>query len=159
MLLRIEILKEKKLIGNCIKMSFSNNRTSELWRNFMPRRKEITNAIGTELYSAEVYEPGFFDTFDATKEFYKWAAIEVKDIDIVPEGMDTILFPTGLYAVFLHKGPASDGPKTSNYIFRTWLPASDYKLDSRPHFAVMGEKYRHEDANSEEEIWIPIVKK
>ncbi len=53
-------------------------------------------------------------------------------------------------------GPASKGPETYRNIFETWLPASGYVLDNRPHFAVMGEKYRNEDPDSEEEIWIPI---
>jgi AraC family transcriptional regulator len=61
-----------------------------------------------------------------------------------------------MYAVFIHKGPASKGPETYNYIFGTWLPGSDYILDSRPHFALMGEKYKNDDPASEEEIWIPV---
>lgn len=39
---------------------------------------------------------------------------------------------------------------------KTWLPASDYNLDNRPHFEVLGEKYKNNDPTSEEEIWIPI---
>ncbi len=33
---RIEILAEKKLIGKRIKMTFSNNKTFDLWQSFMP---------------------------------------------------------------------------------------------------------------------------
>jgi len=73
--------------------------------------------------------------------------------------MKTITSPEGLYAVFVHKGAASEGPKTYQYIFTTWLPASDYQLDNRPHFAIMGEKYKGEDPGSEEELWIPIKPK
>ena len=39
----------------------------------------------------------------------------------------------------------------------TWIAKSDYNLDDRPHFEVLGEKYIN--ADSEEEIWIPIKKK
>jgi AraC family transcriptional regulator len=153
---RIESLIEKKLVGKRIRMSFSNNKTFELWRNFMPGRKEITNPIGTELYSAEVYSSTYFEKFNPDSEFDKWAAIEVSDYDSVPPEMETITFPAGLYAVFLHKGPASTGPVTYQYIFGTWLPGSDFLLDDRPHFAVMGEKYKSDDPDSEEEIWIPV---
>jgi AraC family transcriptional regulator len=156
---RFEILAEKKLIGRRIKMSFSNNKTADLWRSFMPGRKEICNTVGSELFSLEVYDPLFFDKFNPEKEFDKWAAIEVKDFYTVPEEMETITLPCGLYAVFIHKGPASAGPKTYEYIFRTWLPGSDFLLDNRPHFAVMGEKYKKEDPDSEEEVWIPIKSK
>ena len=58
---RIEALAEKKLIGKRMIMSFSNNKTFELWKNFMPGRKEIQNSIGLELYSVQIYKPLFFD--------------------------------------------------------------------------------------------------
>jgi AraC family transcriptional regulator len=156
---RIETLTEKKLIGKRMIMSFSENKTFELWRSFMSRRKEIKNNIGTELYSIEVYAPLYFNNFNPNAEFEKWAAIEVTDLETIPNEMETITLPDGLYAVFVHKGPASTGPKTYQYIFGTWLPNSDFLLDNRPHFARMGEKYKNEDPNSEEEIWIPIKAK
>lgn len=34
-------LAQKVLIVKKLEMSYSNNRTVELWRSFMPRRKEI----------------------------------------------------------------------------------------------------------------------
>ena len=156
---RIETLTEKKLVGKRIVMSFAENKTKELWQSFMPRRKEIGNIIGSELYSVETYEPQFFNSFNPNKEFNKWALIEVTDFNNVPEEMETLIFPSGLYAVFLHQGPASEGAHTYNDIFTSWLPNSDYELDHRPHFAVMGEKYKRDDATSEEEIWIPVKKK
>jgi AraC family transcriptional regulator len=155
---RIEILPEKKFVGKRIKMSFSNNQTHELWKSFMPSRREIKNNIGSDLYSVEVYEPLYFKNFNPEKEFDKWAVVEVTDFETVPEDMETLISPRGLYAVFLHKGAASKGPETYQYIFGTWLPASDFLLDNRPHFAVMGEKYKNDDPDSEEEVWIPVKK-
>jgi AraC family transcriptional regulator len=152
----IETLKEKKLVGQFIKMSFSNNKTFELWRSFMPHRKEIQNNLGSDLYSIEVYEPGFFGNFNPAREFDKWAAIEVPDFSIVPNNMETITIPGGLYAVFLYIGPASAAAKLYQNIFGDWLPNSDFLLDNRPHFALMGAKYKSEGPSSEEEIWIPI---
>jgi AraC family transcriptional regulator len=153
---RIETLAEKRLVGNRARMSFSDNRTFELWRSFMPRRKEITNCLGTDLYSVEVYPPTFWEDFSADKEFEKWAAVEVAGCGAIPDLMETLTVPAGLYAVFVHRGPASTGPETYGYIFRSWLPSSGYALDNRPHFALMGEKYKKDDPDSEEEIWIPI---
>jgi AraC family transcriptional regulator len=122
----------------------------------MPRRKEIKNNIGPELYSVELYEPDFFENFNPQREFEKWAAIEVTDFDSVPAGMETFNSPAGLYAIFLYKGAASKGAETYRYIFGKWLPDSDFILDERPHFAVMGEKYKNEDPDSEEDLWIPV---
>jgi AraC family transcriptional regulator len=153
---RIDTISEKKLLGKRMSMSLSNNKTRELWQSFMSRRKEIKNAIGTDLYSMQILDSSYFSNFNPAKEFEKWAVTEVGDFDNVPVGMETFILPTGLYAVFLHKGPASAGPKTFQYIFATWLPKSEYTLDNRPHFEILGEKYKNEDPDSEEEIWIPV---
>ena len=153
---RLESLSEKKLVGRRTLMSFAENKTYELWKNFMPKRKEIPNRLGTDLYSVEVYPPLFFEKFDPAAEFEKWAAVEVTGFENVPQAMETLVVPAGRYAVFIHKGPAGDGPKTYGYIFNSWLPNSEFLLDARPHFAVMGNKYRQDDKDSEEEIWIPV---
>ena len=155
---RFETISEKILIGKRIKMSFLNNKTFELWQAFIPKRKEIQNNIGNDLYSAEVYPINFFENFSNEVEFEKWAAVEVSSMNSIPDGMESLILPTGLYAVFIHKGPASVGFKTYQYIFETWIPNSEFQLDCRPHFALMGDKYKNEDPDSEEEIWIPIKK-
>ncbi len=143
-------------MGQRMQMSLSDNKTGELWRRFLPRRREIQHYTGSALYSVEVYDDQYFTHFDPAKGFEKWAAIEVTEFAAIPEGLEPITLPVGLYAVFLHQGPASAGRETYRYIFGTWLPESDYLLDNRPHFAVMGEKYRNEGLSSEEEIWIPV---
>ncbi|MFD2938659.1 GyrI-like domain-containing protein [Flavobacterium notoginsengisoli] len=153
---QIKIATEKKLIGKHIEMSFLENKTFQLWSGFMPKLKVITNKIDACLYSLEVFPVNYFDNFDSGRTFQKWAAVEVTDFDSVPDEMETLLIPNGLYAVFIHKGPASEGHKTYHTIFAEWLPNSDYTVDERPHFAVMDEKYKKDDPNSEEEIWIPI---
>ena len=155
---RIEILLEKKLIGKRLQMSLANNKTHELWRSFMPRRKEIQNGIGTVLYSVQVYDSLCFNTFDPSNLFEKWATIEVTDFDTVPGEIETFTLASGLYAVFFYKGLNTD-TQIFQYIFGTWLPNSEYVLDNRPHFEILGEKYKNNDPNSEEEIWIPIKEK
>ena len=157
--LRLEILTEKKLAGLKTEMSFANNKTRELWQRFMPRRAELINSVGADLYSLEIYPPDFFKHFNPTSVFEKWAAIEVSAFDQVPANMNVITVPGGLYAIFIHKGPASDAVKTYQYIFSTWMPKSNFEIDDRPHFALMGSKYKNEDPDSEEEIWIPVRRK
>lgn len=159
MFLRIEKLNEKKLIGMKIKMSFADNRTHELWRSFMPRKKEIKNICGSELYSVEVYPHGFFDHFESKRIFEKWAVVEVTNYDSPPpQSMEQLIIPEGTYAVFLHKGTNAIAQETYQSIFEKWLPESDFDLDDRPHMAVMGEKYKKDDPSSEEGIWIPVKK-
>lgn len=155
---RIENLKEKKLIGKKLTMSFANNMTGELWRDFMSRRMEIKNNLTNEFISMQVYQTTHFTDFKPTDEFQKWATVEVSDFDNVPADMETFTLTSGLYAVFNYKG-SSNSNSIFQYIFGTWFPNSNYVLDNRPHFEILGEKYKNNNPNSEEEIWIPIKEK
>jgi len=154
---RIERLTQKKLIGKRLKMSLANNKTFDLWKSFMPRRKEILNSLNNVMISLQVYyEPVRLG--DLNQEFEKWALVDVSDFENVPNEMETFNLESGLYAVFHYKGLNTDN-RIFIYIFSDWLPKSDYELDERPHFEILGEKYKNGDPNSEEEIWIPIRKK
>lgn len=152
---QIRNLSEKKLIGKRMNMSFSDYKAPELWRSFMPRRGEITHVIGQFLYDIHVYPSAFFDVYNPNIVFEKWAATEVSNFDNIPAEMEAFVLKGGLYAVFVHKGLDTD-LSTFNYIFSQWLPASKYSLDDRPHFDVLGEKYKRASPESESEIWIPI---
>lgn len=156
----IKVLPETKLIGKKVRMSFAQNKTMDLWKSFMPVRSTISHSVSPDLYSVEIYhDPTFFTPFDPTKTFEKWAAIQVDRFTAIPENMDKLVVPEGWYAVFLYKGKASEARAIYQYIFTKWIPDSEYELDDRPHFALMGEKYKGEDPESEEDIWIPIIKK
>jgi len=152
---RILVIAPKKLIGTRLAMSFANNKTGELWRSFVPRRKEIVNNLNNELISMAIYQPNHFSEFHPANEFEKWASVQVTDFGNIPVGMESFTLAGGLYAVFDYKGSSND-TSIFQYIFGEWLPGSAYKLDDRPHFEVLGEKYRNNDPASEEEIWIPI---
>ena len=101
-------------------MSFSNDKTPELWRSFMPKRKKIKNNLNIDLFCLQIYGEAFDGKyFNPDMLFEKWAAVEVTNFDAVPDGMETYTLTGGLYTVFIHKGAASTGPKTFSYIFET----------------------------------------
>lgn len=154
---RIEILDPKKLIGICLEMSLSNNRTAELWKLFMPRRAEVQNRSTTDFISMQNYGENW--NFSPESPFEKWATVEVTTFDGVPTNMETYSLPGGMYAVFIHCGPASDAVKTMQYIFGQWLPKSSYIIDNREHFEILPENYHPMDPEATEEIWIPIALK
>lgn len=156
---RIETIPEKKLVGKRMTLSYADYRIAELWKGFMPRRKDIKNCISTELISLVVYHPTHFTNFKLTNEFERWAAVEVANFDDVPEEMETYGLPAGLYAVFHYKGSSTGSSSFFQEIYTVWLPASDYVLDNRPHFEVLGAKYKNNDPSSEEDVWIPIKPK
>ncbi|WP_339703320.1 GyrI-like domain-containing protein [Algoriphagus aquimarinus] len=68
----IKSLTETKLIGKKVRMNFLNNQVQQLWKSFMPRKKEIHNSIDEDLYSVDVYDSlSYFDSFNPATEFDK----------------------------------------------------------------------------------------
>jgi AraC family transcriptional regulator len=151
----IVLVSEKKLVGMQMEMSLSENKTGELWRTFMPLKNEIKNKLSADLISLQCYQPNHFSSFSMQNQFQKWACVEVSSFNQIPAAMQTLILKEGLYAVFQYKGPANDH-RIFNYIYGEWLPQSRYELDQRPHFEVLGEKYKNMDDNSEELIYIPL---
>lgn len=157
---RLIPIQPKKLVGRKKRMSMSANQTAELWQFLMPRRKEIRNKLNSDLFSVQIFDSETeFGDFTPETEFEKWAAVEVSDYEEIPEGLEILEIPGGLYAVFDYKGAASNFAPMFQFIFGEWIPASDYEIDKRPHFDVLGEKYKGNDPNSEEEIWVPVRRK
>lgn len=141
-----------------MEMSFNHNKTFELWKSFMPRRKEIAEGMNDLLYSVQVYYTTFdIINFNPDEKFVKWATVEIPSQAKIPEGMNELIISGGVYAVFRHRGAGKTAPATYQFIFGTWLPNSGYRLDNRPHLEVLGDKYKNDDPDSEEEMWIPIT--
>jgi AraC family transcriptional regulator len=155
MIPRILHSKERKLIGKRLVMSFEDYKVAELWKSFMPNKQEINNNISNDLISMTIYNPNHFLNFSPTYEFEKWATVEVSNFDKIPADMETFTLSGGLYAVFDYKGLNTDD-SIYRYIFGEWITNSGYDLDDRPHFEILGDKYKNNDPTSEEEIWIPV---
>jgi AraC family transcriptional regulator len=155
---RIVEMEAKQLVGMHMAMSMADNKTGELWRTFMLRRREVSNRVDNNFISMQVYQRGEKNHFVPTTQFEKWAVVEVSDGSNLPEGMETYNLQGGTYAVFVHHGPANLFSKTMHFIFGEWMPKSGYELDDREHFEVLGEGYDPIDANAREELWIPVRK-
>lgn len=137
-------------------MSFAENLTPQLWRGFMPKRDEIKQSVSNDLFSVQIYPPDFYAPFNPHTPFIKWATKEVTDFSAIPPGMESFVLPAGLYAVFQYKGDISTAAAFFGHIFSVWLPGSEYTLDDRPHFEILGPAYKQGSPESEEEIWIPV---
>lgn len=151
-------ISEKKLVGKSMTMSFAAYRVADLWRSFGPLKSKIPNRMNEEMISMVQYQPDHFSAFDATRTFEKWAAVEVSQVKSLAESLETTTIPVGLYAVFHYKGLNTDN-SIYRYIFGTWFPQSEYEIDERPHFEVLGNRYKNNDPDSEEDIYIPIKPK
>lgn len=153
---RIVTMAPKLLVGKHLSMSMAENKTGQLWQSFMPARHTIPNKNGTDLFSLQIYPPDYFLPFNPHTTFTKWAAVAVTEATNIPEGMEVLILEEGLYAVFPHTGM---GTEIFSFIFSDWLPRSGYILANRPHFELLGEKYKQGSDDSEEEIWIPVEPK
>lgn len=149
----------KNLVGICIQTFQRENKARELWQQFKPRVKEIQGIASPDFYSVQVFPAGIrFEAFTPETAYEKWAAVEVHDLALIPEGMASFVVPEGDYAVFIYKGLPAGFQEMARYIFQEWLPNSGFLLDARPHFEVMKPDYSPFDPEAEEEIWIPIRK-
>ena len=155
---RIETIKEKHLIGLRLSMSIAEDKTGELWQRFMPRKGEIAHRLNGDLISLQVYPMDYFADFKPSQSFEKWALAEVSEFSVIPEDMEHFIIPEGRYAVFHYKGSSLD-KSIFQYIFGSWIPSSKFMIDERPHYEVLGEKYKNASPDSEEEIWIPVKEK
>ena len=148
---QILTIKSKTVVG--MKSAMHHNEFGNivaLWKRFMPKQNAISNRLNAEFIALQIY-----DDFNAMeKPFAIWACVEVSSFNAIPDGMASFRILEGDYAVFLHKG--MDASKTYLQIMTEWLPNSDYEIDERPHFQVMGEAYKNGSPDSEEDFYVPI---
>ena len=152
----IKIIPKTELVGIRKRMSFDQNTTKKLWNSFMPEIQRIPNKKYRLLFSVELYDPGFFSSFNPSSILTQWAAVEVLNRGVSPDGMESLTIPEGRYAVFQYMGHPANAAPFYKKIFTQWLPSSNHILDNRPHLAIMGENYKNNHPDSEEQIWIPV---
>lgn len=150
-------LQTKQLVGLFRPMTLAQDETGQLWQSFMPRRNEVSGRLNKSVISMQVYTD-FENRFLPESVFTKWAAVEVAEnnVEPTPQDMSIYMLEGGTYAVFAHKGPASDFPRLMQSIFVDWMPNSGYKLADREHFEVLPEGYIPTDRQAQEDVWIPV---
>lgn len=156
---KIVFVKERVLIGKRMTMSFANNKSRELWQSFRSDLAKQAVSVETPFINLHKYPADFsFSEFNPNKEFEKWALLEVPESTEVPEGLEKFILEEGYYATFKYQGLAKDYNATAQWFFTQWLPKSAYHLDNRPHFEELGKGYHPLDANSTEQVYIPVRK-
>jgi len=93
------------------------------WDKFTLRQSEIKNVINTNT--------GYGVSFDSNYTNYNYLeAFEVSKLEDIPKGMVYKEIPQCKYAVFTlnHKLIIENFYKTIDYIFKSWLKNSHYKL-------------------------------
>jgi 4-carboxymuconolactone decarboxylase len=150
MLIRFETLQAQHLIGQMVENPvFSTEETSHLWRGFRSRLKELSWQEGDDLVSIQVFSENKQGLVQQ-----RWAA--ARHEGEVPEGMQCLKLPAGLYAVFLYWGGRQGFEEFILDKFRNVIPSYSLQMDERPHFQRMGPAFNPFSDESEEEVWIPV---
>jgi len=155
---RIVNIEQKYLVGKKLEMNFLHLKIIDLWKSFMPFKNSIPNQVSENLYSLTVYRPDHFINFKPSNLFEKWATVEVQSAENIPEEFELFILEPATYAIFDYKGYSHDSTIFQE-IYMKWVPESGFSLDNKAHVEVLGKKYKNNDPNSEEEIWIPIKNK
>lgn len=155
----IVFIEQRVCIGKRVTMSFANNNSRELWQSFRSDLAKKSISIETPFINLHNYPADFsFSAFNPNKEFEKWALVEIPESKGVPKGFEKLVLKEGNYATFKYQGLSKDYNATAQWFFTQWLPKSGYQLDNRPHFEELGEEYHPLNANSTEQIYIPVTK-
>jgi AraC family transcriptional regulator len=154
----IVTIEQLRIVGLKQNMSLAANTTGELWQQFIHQCRIEGIDLPGELVSAAIYPSGYFDHFQPQLIFEKWAGFAIAGDKLIPEGLEELIIPAGLFAKFFYKGSPAD-PGIFQFIFSEWLPNSAYCVDGRAHFELLGEAYRNDHPDSEEYIFIPIALK
>lgn len=157
---RIVQLQDQAIVGVAGFISFTRFDVAPLWQALMPVYAAIPHVQNQTRLSVAVYPNNFFESFNPEQTFQKWAAVPVTMIESsLPQPCTSMTIPSGMYAVFQHKGNFEAFAHTVQYIHNQWLPQSPYQLDNRPHFEILTDTYKNNHPDSEEEVWIPVTHK
>jgi len=153
---KIITIPKKEIIGlSAITQMGAHQDIPFLWKTFMPRKQEINNTVSKALIAMQIFS--LQDDGQPKANYTIWACTEVNGFSKLPKGMETYTIPKGEYAVFVHKG--MNASATYLQIMNEWLPTSGYEIDDRPHFQVMGDKYKNGSEASEEDFYVPVKSK
>ncbi len=157
---RFETIEPILICCYSLEMNLLDYKAVDLWNRFMPLRNSIENKIDSNLYSITKHSNDYFNQFSPAKPFMKYAGVAVTKEVTAPNDFTCVKIEGGNYVVFNYKGSSAKANEAFNNIFTNWFPKSEFKIATdRFHFEILGEKYKKNSDDSEEEIWIPILRK
>jgi len=122
-----------------------------LWERFIARLEEVEHAVPGCCYGVVLPVAGDSDEL----EYY--AAIEVRQADALPEGMQRIEVPAATYATFLHHGMGKLVDRTVDFIYSSWLCQSAYRHNGGPDLEIYDASFDPLSERSQMRYAIPIV--
>lgn len=156
----IVVVPSKTIVGIRFETSVANNKSVEQWDIFNKQLIKMKNVFLTSnRYSffevSENCETQIFNEDSQTTEFIGIEADKLKNMN---DNMLIKEFIGGKYAKFIHTGPVNTLYLTYKYIWGTWLPKSNEKLDMRDDFECYTERFLGADNDkSQIDIYFPIL--
>ncbi|MEZ7890621.1 MAG: AraC family transcriptional regulator [Candidatus Wallbacteria bacterium] len=147
-----------KLAGMRCQSELKNNIIPEFFTKFQASSKEIKNQVNENAFYL-LCECLCFNSPDSVSEtkFVGFMSREVSEINNLPAGITSKTLPAQKYAVFMHTGEAGKLSLTYDYIYKTWLPNSNYELATLEDFEYYDGRFTGiNDPDSKIEIFIPI---
>ena len=141
------------VIGIAMRTTNENGQSSQdipaLWNKFMTENilSKIPNRVDDTIYCVYTrYEK------DHTKPYTTLLGCKVKDLTVIPEGLEGISIDAGNYEVFVAKGNLMEG-----VIFQEWMKIWNVTLQRMytADFEVYGEKAK-DPSNVEVEIFVAV---
>lgn len=153
---RIVVLSPVTLVGMRIQTTLADHsQTPGLWQSFGPRRKEVPHKDGEDAYS--VTRLLGLGRYAPNTQVERWAAVPVRHFLDLPKDMMAFDLPGGTYATFTYRGTVADFIPVLTHFHEEWLPNSEFELDDRPHFEILGPDYLGpNNPDSRERIFIPV---
>jgi len=122
-----------------------------LWDAFLAKFESIPNTVEGLCYGVITQE-------NSTSEKLEYmAAIEVTSVENLPEGMEVMQFTGQQYAKFTHRGQVNNLNNTVNYIYASWLMASDKKHSYQADLEIYDHQYHPTSEDSVVYYAIPVV--
>jgi AraC family transcriptional regulator len=145
------------LIGICeYGAFFESGGIPRIWDRFIEVIDEVPNRVNAhQSFGLEFYPAEFFS--QQQKQWNYMAAVEVSSLDDIPVTMVGKTLPAHHYALFTHRGAATDLARTFQTIFDEWFPRSDYAPANSFDFELYDARYNpHDESLSEVDIYIPV---
>lgn len=155
-----KIIKKEsiKLIGKRGSYTLEKNNIPGLWNQFFKQMNRISSIADGGTYGVSIYkEENDIINIEDDFNFDYLVGFQVESLDLIPKGMVGYEIPAMDFAVFTHRGLIKDLQDTYDYIYRTWLPSSEYYFVYAEHFEYRKADFK-DSKDSETYIYIPISK-
>ncbi|HWI65017.1 MAG TPA: AraC family transcriptional regulator [Symbiobacteriaceae bacterium] len=150
---RIVELPERLIVGMQYVGKNQNGEIPQVWGAFNPRACEVPHRI------LPAQSIGYCEIIDNPKEegeFSYICGVFVGQIGELPPGMVARTIPAQTYVVFTHEGSADALGKSYEYIWRTWMPASQYEAVMTHDYELYDERFDARSATWVLDLYVPV---